>query len=109
MRQLVRREKVVELANEGIHLFDMRRWGTGKLSLNTLVYGASKTRAQPAPVPSFGTPGSETDLNDIPNYTAGDALRFKREQRTFIDRNNLFPIPQRERDINKTLTQNQGW
>ncbi|WP_375446912.1 RagB/SusD family nutrient uptake outer membrane protein [uncultured Fibrella sp.] len=109
MRQLIRREKVVELANEGIHLFDMRRWNTGKLSMNTLVYGASKTRAQPAPVPSFGAPGSETDLNDIPNYTAGDALRFKREQRTYIDRNNLFPIPQRERDINKTLTQNQGW
>ena len=109
MRQLVRREKVVELANEGIHLFDMRRWSTGKLGLNTFVYGASKARIRPAPVPSFGAVGSEQDLNDIPDYTAGDALRFKREQRVFIDRNSLFPIPQRERDINNGLLQNPGW
>ena len=109
MRQLIRREKVVELADEGIHLFDMRRWGTGTLGLNTLVFGASLTRAAPAPVPSFGAAGSDRDLYDIPDYSAGAALRFKREQRTFIPRNNLFPIPQRERDVNKTLEQNPGW
>lgn len=109
MRQLVRREKVVELANEGIHLFDMRRWGTGPLALNTLVYGAPLSRTVTAPIPSFGAPGSVQDLNDIPDYTNGNALRFKREQRTFIDRNNLFPIPQRELDVNKALTQNAGW
>ncbi|WP_266366484.1 RagB/SusD family nutrient uptake outer membrane protein [Tellurirhabdus rosea] len=109
MRQLVRRERTVELANEGIHLFDMRRWGTGRLVMNTIVYGAPRTRTAVAPIPSFGTPGSPQDLNDIPNYTAGDAVRFKREQRTFDDKHNLFPIPQRERDINRSLTQNQGW
>ena len=109
MRQLVRREKVVELANEGIHLFDMRRWKTGNLGLNTFVYGAPLARAKGAPVPSFGAAGSDRDLNDIPDYTNGDALRFKREQRTFLDRNYLFPLPQRELDINKVLTQNQGW
>ena len=109
MRQLVRREKVVELANEGIHLFDMRRWKTGNLGLNTFVYGAPLARAKSAPLPSFGAAGSDRDLNDIPDYTNGDALRFKREQRTFLDRNYLFPIPQRELDVNKVLTQNQGW
>ncbi len=82
-------EKVVELANEDIHLFDMRRWNTGKLAMNTFVYGASKARAKPAPGPSFGEAGSERNLNDMPDYTAGDALRFKREQRVFIDRNNV--------------------
>ncbi|WP_461096775.1 RagB/SusD family nutrient uptake outer membrane protein [Spirosoma luteolum] len=109
MKQLIRREKVVELAGEGIHLFDMRRWNIGKLVLNTPAYGASLARSKPAPIPSFGAAGSEQDLNDIPDYSAGDALRFKREQRTFIDRNNLFPIPQRERDVNNGLTQNPGW
>lgn len=109
MRQLIRREKVVELANEGIHLFDMRRWNTGQSSMNTLVFGASRTRAATAPTPTFGAAGSETDLNDIPNYTAGSALRLRREQRTYTERNNLFPIPQRERDVNKALTQNKDW
>ena len=29
MRQLVRRERKVEFAIEGLHLIDMRRWGIG--------------------------------------------------------------------------------
>ncbi|NIG56015.1 RagB/SusD family nutrient uptake outer membrane protein [Chitinophaga sp. Cy-1792] len=110
MKQLVRREKVVELANEGIHLFDMRRWKTGKTAMNTFVYGAAAKSNVPAAVPSFGGAGSETDLNDIPDYTNSATVRFKREQRYFIDpRDYLWPIPQGERDMNKLLGPNPGW
>ncbi|MCL6523838.1 MAG: RagB/SusD family nutrient uptake outer membrane protein [Thermoflavifilum sp.] len=110
MRQLVRREKIVELANEGIHLFDMRRWNTGKIVLNDYVWGASLSKTNPAPIPSFGAPGSFTDLNDIADYSNGNGLRFKRELRSFQDpKNNLWPIPQRELDLDKNLTQNTGW
>lgn len=110
MRQLVRREKIVELANEGIHLFDMRRWNTGKIVLNDYVWGASLKRNDPAPIPSFGAPGTFNDLNDIPDYSNGNGKRFKRELRNFQDpKNNLWPIPQRELDLDKNLTQNPGW
>lgn len=110
MRQLVRREKIVELANEGIHLFDMRRWNTGKIVLNDHVWGASLDKNNPAPVPSFGAVGSFSDLNDIGNYSNANQLRFKRELRNFQDpKNNLWPIPQRELDLDKKLTQNSGW
>jgi starch-binding outer membrane protein, SusD/RagB family len=110
MRQLVRRERTVEFALEGMRLFDIRRWGIANKAINTFVYGAAKDRTKPAVAPSFGTPGSVEDINDIPNYTPTDALRFKREQRFFDERKNgLFPIPQRELDINKSLTQNVGW
>ena len=101
---------IVEFANEGLHLFDMRRWNTGNAALNTLVYGCTKVQATPAANPTFGTPGSLNDLNDIPDYTASAAQRFKREQRFFTaPKFNIWPIPQRERDINPLITQNEGW
>jgi starch-binding outer membrane protein, SusD/RagB family len=110
LRQLVRREKVVEFANEGLHLFDMRMWGTGTAAMNTFVYGCTKVQAAPAATPTFGAAGSFNDLNDIPDYTASDTRRFKREQRFFTaPKYNLWPIPQRERDINGLISQNQDW
>ncbi len=110
LRQLLRREKIVEFANEGLHLFDMRRWNTGTAALNTFVYGCTKVLASPAANPTFGASGSFNDLNDIPDYTASAAQRFKREQRFFTaPKFNLWPIPQRERDINPLISQNEGW
>jgi starch-binding outer membrane protein, SusD/RagB family len=108
--QIIRREKIVEFANEGLHLFDMRMWGTGNAAMNTFVYGCTKVQATPAATPTFGAPGSFNDLNDIPDYTASAAQRFKREQRFFTaPKYNLWPIPQRERDINGLISQNQDW
>jgi starch-binding outer membrane protein, SusD/RagB family len=108
--QLVRREKIVEFANEGLHLFDMRMWGTGVAAMNTFVYGCTKLQTATAATPTFGVPGSFNDLNDIPDYTASAAQRFKREQRFFTaPKYNLWPIPQRERDINGLISQNQDW
>src|SRR5690606_39709345 len=40
MRQLIRQERSVELAFEGVHYFDIRRWGTWKDVMNGTVYGA---------------------------------------------------------------------
>lgn len=40
MRQLIRQERTVELAFEGVHYFDIRRWGTWKDVMNGTVYGA---------------------------------------------------------------------
>lgn len=39
MRQLVRRERKVELAFEGLHLIDLRRWDIGDLENSQPVYG----------------------------------------------------------------------
>ncbi len=110
LRQLVRREKTVEFANEGLHLFDIRRWGTGVLVLNTKVYGAAKDAPKPVPTVTFGGAGSTQDLNDVADYTSSEALRFTREARVFTEgKHNLWPIPQRERDINPKITQNTNW
>jgi hypothetical protein len=43
LKQLVRREKTIEFANEGIHMADMRRWDNGAYAAKVMavqIYGA---------------------------------------------------------------------
>ena len=119
LRQLVRREKTVELAFEGIHLPDMRRWDDGGYarvvmplqlygqanSPMTLVPGVGLIFTNPAPPPVFDP------VYNVPvSWPNGDQLRLKRELRIFNSPQHLLnPIPQGERDRVPTLTQNPGW
>ena len=111
LRQQVRRERVVEFATEGLRLFDIRRWGIVLDVLNTTIVGAAKNPAQAPPIPSFGGKGSVQDLNDVPDYTNGVALRIssRNEIRKNSSKHLLWPIPQGEIDKNKGITQNTGW
>ncbi len=103
LRQIVRRERKVELAFEGLRLFDLRRWGIADQALNQPVMGRPKREYKAAYVPVF-------DANGIPHYDAyADALR-KVEDRTYVAaRGNLWPIPQEEIDINLLVSQNPGY
>jgi hypothetical protein len=111
MRQIVRRERKVELIDEGLHLFDLRRWRIGdlenkqptygypvlanvdKLSLNTDSYAL----ATPDMVPSFGAPGSREDINDIADYSAfASKLRVRDKNRYWDDAFYLSPLSQAE-------------
>lgn len=119
LKQLVRREKMVELANEGLHLPDMRRWDDGAYAAKVMamqLYGQSNSRMQftagvglefitPAPPPAFDP------VYQVPvSWPNADALRLKRELRVFNRPQHLLcPIPQGERDKIPGLTQNPGW
>jgi hypothetical protein len=119
LRQLVRREKTLELAFEGLHLPDMRRWDDGayaRLVMPLQLYGQANSRMTlvpgvglvfntPAPPPVFDATYA------VPvSWPSGDALRLKREQRIFNSPQHLLnPIPQGERDRMPSLTQNPGW
>jgi starch-binding outer membrane protein, SusD/RagB family len=111
LRQIVRRERAVEFATEGLRLFDIRRWGIVLDVLNTPIVGAAKNPANVPALPSFGGKGSVQDLNDIPDYTASVALRIssRNEVRKNTTKHLLWPIPQGERDKNQGLSQNPGW
>ncbi|HEX4875510.1 MAG TPA: RagB/SusD family nutrient uptake outer membrane protein [Chitinophagaceae bacterium] len=119
LKQLVRREKMVELANEGLHMADLRRWDNGAYAARVmplqlygqanspmrLVAGVGLEFINPAPPPVFDA------TYGVPiSWPNGDALRLKRELRIFNSPQHLLcPIPQGERDRVPGLTQNPGW
>ena len=111
LRQLVRRERAVEFAIEGLRLFDIRRWGIVLNVLNTQIVGAAKKPSDVPDKPSFGAPGSVQDLNDIPNYTTSIAKRIssRNELRLNTAKHLLWPLPLGELDKNKGLKHNEGW
>ncbi|HVI48236.1 MAG TPA: RagB/SusD family nutrient uptake outer membrane protein [Chitinophaga sp.] len=93
LRTLVRRERRVELALEGLRWFDIQRWQIGPAVRNGEVYG---TR--------LGT----VDPNSGKLSLTGDHVQV--ETRLFNPgRDYLWPVPQKERDLNKTLGQNPGY
>jgi len=90
---LVRNERRVELAFEGLRYFDIKRWDLGNTALNGKVYG--------------------TKIGAV-NHTTGEVTwsgeRIVAEERAFkADRKYLLPIPQSEIDLNKNMTQNPGY
>lgn len=90
LRTLVRRERRVELAMEGLRWFDIQRWQIGPQVMTGPAYGSLLGSVDPA--------------NGNLTLTSS---RIVAEQRTF--KNYLWPIPQTEIDINKNLLPNNGY
>ena len=88
LREVVRRERTVELAFEGQHLFDIRRWKTAEKVMPGPVYGITYKDAS----------------------GALKTVQVVAVNKTFdVSRHYLWPVPQKERDLNPSLTQNPGW
>ncbi|HLA59147.1 MAG TPA: RagB/SusD family nutrient uptake outer membrane protein, partial [Puia sp.] len=93
LRTLVRRERRVELALEGLRWFDVQRWNIGNDVMNGPLYGA--------PLGTVDPTNGHLTLN-------GDQILS--DHRTFDpSKNYLWPVPQSEMDINKNLKQNPGY
>ncbi|HEV7347332.1 RagB/SusD family nutrient uptake outer membrane protein [Telluribacter sp.] len=87
LREIVRRERLVEFAFEGLRLFDIRRWKTAEKVIPGDVFGI-------------------TWLNN----GALSTIQVQAFNKVFNpNRDYLWPIPQKELDLNKELTQNPGW
>lgn len=83
LRELVRRERRVELAFEGHRLFDIRRWKIAEEVMNGPVYGAK--------------PPTSDEL-------------YKAQDRVFNpNRDYLWPIPTTEISTNPAMEQNPGY
>lgn len=108
LRQLIRRERVAELAMEGFRWFDLRRYDIADIAMPQQVMGIAKDPGNMPATPTF-TLTPEHDLNSLPNYAGQESLRFTREMRYWYPKLDLLPVPQAERDVNPKLTQNTGW
>jgi hypothetical protein len=92
-RELVRRERRVELAFEGLRYFDIKRWDLGPTVMDGPYYGSR-----------LGTVDVQTG-----KVTWGDEYILVENRTFYPDRNYLLPIPQSELDVNPNITQNPGY
>jgi hypothetical protein len=88
MRALVRRERQVELAFEGLRYFDVRRWRTAEQVIPGILYGMTYADAD----------------GSLKTITLPSFVKVFNKNRDY-----LWPIPQREKELNPNLTQNPNW
>ncbi len=94
LRKIIRRERRVEFAFEGLRYYDILRWGIAAEELNRQFTGMKLTN-------------NPSGYTKFPVDNEGYYLVQKRNFKKGI--NELWPIPQTERDINPKLTQNPGY
>ncbi len=94
MRELIRRERRVELCGEGIRYHDIRRWKLGEEFLNGNEYGMNF---------------SGTELSDDPNNPQAFYVRTPVLKRVYSKKCYWFPIFQTEVDKDPTLIQAPFW
>jgi hypothetical protein len=94
LRTLVRRERRVELAMEGLRWYDIQRWKIGDEVLSGKVTGSPLGTVDPNNGALTLTPNSNIPATDRVFSSA---------------KNYLLPIPQKEVDLNKNLKQNPNY
>lgn len=86
LQSIIRQERRVELALEGLRIFDIRRWRTAEVVLNGNPHGAK-----------YGDPSMDN------GYIRLDKRSFNSE------RDYLWAVPQSQKDLNPNLGQNPGY
>jgi hypothetical protein len=87
LRTIVRQERLVELAFEGLRFFDIRRWRTAETVMPGKIFGIT-----------YVNPSSVLTTVEVPAWT-----------NSWDNRNYLWPVPQIEKEMNPGLGQNTGW
>jgi hypothetical protein len=95
LRTLLRRERRVELAVEGLRWFDIQRWQIGDQVMTGQVTGSL-----------LGTVNQTTGALTL---TPGTTIKVGTPRVFSASKNYLWPIPQSEIDLNKGLKQNAGY
>lgn len=116
LRQVLRTERRMEFANEGLRYMDLVRWRLAEKALTNKNYGMLYPVADlKSKVVNKGlwfwpsTP--EIDENGIPDFSAMEKAGLIQvlSQRNWDNRQYLWPIPTKEILINKNLKQNPGY
>lgn len=99
-KELVRRERRVELAFEGLRYFDIMRWDLGPQVLNGPLYGSRLGTMDSAGIVTWKGNGNIVNAD---NYLVLENRKFN------IAAKYLFPIPLAEMDANPNIVQNPGY
>lgn len=100
----IRRERRVELADEGFRFDDLLRWKAGKrIERPETILGMKLTPELKAKYPASQVNGL------VVNGDSYLRIYTNVERRTWDDKMYLFPIPLEEISLNPSLGQNPGW
>lgn len=114
LMKVIRRERKVELANEGFRLFDIRRWHIAEKVMPVKIYGRVLDYSTATGIPQIDDDCFVTYNGVESQYDYNTDARFANAFRIFDpNRDYLCPIPQTEIDAYKryggTLSQNPGY
>jgi hypothetical protein len=115
LRKVIRRERKVELANEGFRLFDIRRWKIAEKVMPVKLYGRVLNFATATGIPNIDDDCFVSYAGIESQYDFNPDARFPNAQNRKFNpaRDYLCPIPQQEIDTYKglggTLGQNDGY
>ena len=106
LRELIRRERGVELAGEGLRRADIVRWkdASGKMVAETVLNGTLERKVGTVSMDASVDP----EMRAMIDVNASSTEKFI-ETRKFATYNRYFPIPQTSMDKNPQLTQNDGY
>jgi hypothetical protein len=105
LRKALRYERKIELANDGLRWYDLRRWGIANDVMNGFLY----LNRDAKPWTKDVLIGFDDNYTPIYNHT--EAIKYFTTQEVIYRQNKdeLWPVPNSEIDANKTLTQNPGY
>lgn len=100
LRKIIRRERKVELANEGFRLFDIRRWRIAEKVMPVKIYGRILNEKTATLIPPIDDDGFVSYESVQSQYDLNTDARFPNAQNRLFNKNRdyLCPIPQAEID-----------
>lgn len=104
LRSIVRKERKVELAGEGLRYYDILRWKIAEQVLNGPCYGRIP-RGYLASAPAIDANGTP-DYSNVANASNMRVIQIRNFDK---DKNYLWPIPDIELQTNPNLEQNPGY
>ena len=104
LRTIIRQERKIELAHEGLRMMDIHRWDIAQYVMPGMLLG------RPIPGYSAMTFVPQIDEHGHPHYDGAESSYRPVQARVFDPaKDNLWPIPQKDIDVNDNLVQNPNY
>ncbi|RZF57454.1 RagB/SusD family nutrient uptake outer membrane protein [Sphingobacterium corticibacterium] len=102
MRVEIRRERTIELYNEGFRIDDLKRWKTAEVEMPQIMLGIKweGTEYQTTTTNSWNT---------VSRPRNADGILIMESGRSWTEKNYLYPIPADQLRLNPELGQNPDW
>jgi len=105
LRKALRYERKVELANDGLRWYDLRRWGIANTVMNGYIYLNRDAKAWTKDVLT----GFDDSYTPVYNQTEAKKYFTTQEVVYRVQKDEYWPVPKSEMDANKNLVQNPGY